>query len=121
LLDPSLPTPLRKALSQTNQDNTHDFHHPLQRITSRSGNYFNQIADTEDNRPTWAEKHGTQYDPLEHTRYGESGERSTNQNPIPNPLTKPLVITNKNDSHDFKMPYKDWNQIRRQQDEERAA
>ena len=92
-----LPNPFLKPLCKTNEDNTHDIHDPFQRITKKTGNYFNQVSDTGDNKPSWAARHGTPYDPLEHTHYGESKARSTNQNPLPNPLTAPLVITNKND------------------------
>lgn len=44
------------------------------------------------------------HDPLEHTRYGEGNSPSTNENPVPVPLTQPLTITNQKDEHDFKMP-----------------
>jgi len=44
---------------------------------------------------------------LEHTRYGEGNHPSTNEEPVPVPLTKPLVITNCKDEHDFTPPYKD--------------
>jgi hypothetical protein len=43
---------------------------------------------------------------LEHTRYGEGNHPSTNENPVPAPMTKPLVITNVKDEHDFTPPYK---------------
>jgi hypothetical protein len=44
---------------------------------------------------------------LEHTKYGEGNKPSTNEEPVPVPLTKPLVITNVKDEHDYTMPYKD--------------
>jgi hypothetical protein len=44
-------------------------------------------------------------DPLEHNRYGEGNNPSTNESPVPVPLTQPLNITNIKDEHDFKMPY----------------
>lgn len=120
-LENPLPNPLMKPLTKTNQDNTHDIHDPWQRITPiRQGNYFGQISDDGDDKPSWAERRRTAYDPLEHTHYGENEERSTHDNPLPYHLTAPLVITNKNDSHDFKMPYKDWNQIKLQEAEQRA-
>ena len=40
-LENPLPNPLLKPLTKTNQDNTHDIFDPFQRITYRSGNYFN--------------------------------------------------------------------------------
>jgi hypothetical protein len=44
---------------------------------------------------------------LEHTRYGVGHTfETTNEKPVPNPLYKPLTITNSLDKHDFKPPYK---------------
>ena len=43
----------------------------------------------------------TQPDPLEHTRYGEGNHPSSNENPIPKHLVKPLTPTNQKDEHDI--------------------
>jgi len=62
------------------------------------------------------------YDPLEHTRYGEAKDGpTTHQLPIPNPLVKPLTITNGVDRHDIKMPYKNSYDIRKREEEERKS
>lgn len=42
-----------------------------------------------------------QPDPLEHTRYGEGNHPSSNENPIPKHLVKPLTPTNQKDEHDI--------------------
>ena len=47
------------------------------------------------------------FDPLEHTRYGEGNSPSSHEKPIPDVFSKPLVITNVKDQHDFTPPYKD--------------
>lgn len=46
-------------------------------------------------------------DPLEYTRYGEGNHPSTNEEPVPAPLTQPLTFTNIKDEHDI-MPYYKW-------------
>lgn len=50
-------------------------------------------------------KNNNNYDPLEHTRYGEGNTPSSHDLPVPNPLTTPLTATNAKDEHDFKIPH----------------
>jgi len=50
---------------------------------------------------------GPDFDPLEHRKYGEAHtEDSSHENSVPNPLYKPLTITNALDKHDFTPPNK---------------
>jgi hypothetical protein len=102
-----VPVPLTKPLTMTNVKDEHDFTPPYKdhRPAPVYTHGMEIIAQHSTPKKTLAQ--AKRIDPLEHTRYGEGNHPSTNEEPVPVPLTKPLTMTNVKDEHDFTPPYKD--------------
>lgn len=109
---PINPYPFVLAQKEKKSLNWTDLDEPKRHHQSLYQHHHNKNKDRRShNRKRRQSLTQSDYDPLEHTRYGEGNHPSTNEMPIPNPLYKPLVITNAKDKHDFKMPFKNWNDL----------